>query len=202
MRILISLITIATLISCNNNESNTGKEASEKVTTIDSNTEKTAVYQINNFYNQQQKDTLLVGLVSYIYRKPALATWQTKLNPEFRPYFIKNTTDFSIVYYHISQDSTHYYYLLRPARDNEGVQKRGVGGMFRVNELGEITDFEELFNTPIQSEAKLKEIGLSLFEEMISTSNIEKYLNNKEYIEWPDGRLFYSKEKKEWRYVD
>ncbi|MFN3918104.1 MAG: hypothetical protein ACK4K0_10215 [Flavobacteriales bacterium] len=203
MRNLIYVIIAAIfLIRCNNNESSTENETTSKSTNIDSNAEKKAAYQINNFYNQQEKDTLLVDLVSYIYRKPAIATWQTKLNPEFRSYFIKNAADFNIVYYHISEDSTHYYYLLRPARDPEGKQKRGVGGMFKRNGAGDIIDFEELFNTPIHPEAKLKEIGFVLFEEIISNKSIDRYLNNKEHIEWPDGRLFYSKEKKEWRYVD
>jgi hypothetical protein len=202
MRILTYIIISAILFGCNNNEATVNEEKKAVELNDKETTREVSTYQISNFYNQTEADTLLVDLVSYIYRKPALATWQTKLNPEFRSYFTKNATNFNIVYYHISEDSTHYFYLLRPARDNEGNQKRGVGGMFKINEEKQIKDFEELFNTPIHSENKLKEIGLSLFEEMITNKSIDSYLNNKEYIEWPDGRLFYSKEKKEWRYVD
>lgn len=174
----------------------------EKIATKEVVAEETNKHPVSAHYTENEKDTLLVDLASYIYRKPASATWETKLDPKFRNYYIRNTAKFKIIYYHIDEDNTHYYYLSRPARDHEGKQRRGVGGMFKRNEKNEIVDFEEVFNTPIHPEEKLKEIGLTLFEEMIAHRNVDNYLTDQNLIEWPDGRLFYSKEKKEWRYVD
>jgi hypothetical protein len=167
----------------------------DKVGSVDS------TWMVESHYTSDEIDTLLVDFVSYIFKKPSVATWETKLNPEYRKYYINNTDRFEIVYYSI-KDNVHYYYLLRPARNEDGYQQRGVGGVFKRNEANKIVEFEELFNTNIMSSDSLKNVGYHLFSELISTGTVETLIKDTTIIEWPDGSLFYSKEKNEWRYVD
>ncbi len=141
---------------------------------------------------------LLVDLVTFIGRKPPTATSETRFDPEFRDYYTLYAKEFEIVYYHTKDDSLHLFYLIRPARSPLG-NRRGVGGMFRLDN-GQISGFEELFNTPVMEEDRLRDIGRELFEEMLRTGNADRFIGNKEYIEWPDERLRYDKEKFEWRY--
>jgi hypothetical protein len=141
---------------------------------------------------------LLVDMVTYIGRKPPLATSETRFDPEFREYYTTYAKEFEVVYYHIREDGTHLFYLIRPARSLHG-NRRGVGGMFRL-EHAQINGFEELFNTPVMEEKRLREIGQELFEEMRQAGNVNRFLENRDYIEWPDERLRYDKEKFEWRY--
>ncbi len=143
-------------------------------------------------------EDLLIDMVTYIGRKPPLATSETRFEPEFRDYYTTYAKAFEVVYFHVDGDGLHRYYLIRPARSMHG-NRRGVGGMFRL-ENGKITDFEELFNTPVMDEDRLREIGLELFEEMRYKSHVDRFLENRDYIEWPDERLSYDKEKFEWRY--
>lgn len=156
-------------------------------------------YSIDRYYSTQLQDSLLVNIVTYIGKKPKLTDWQTRHEEQHKEYYKNLSKSFRFVYYHISVDSTHYYYLIRPARSTKG-NTRGVGGKFQLGENFQLIDFEEIFNTPILTEQELVEIGLTLFEEIITTGNIDRFVHNKNLIEWPDDRLKYDRVKKEWRY--
>ncbi len=157
------------------------------------------IYNPDSFYTASEKDSLMVKIVTYIGKKPRLADYKTRHNPEHLNFYTQQSKLYSLIYYHISDDSTHYYYIIRPARSARG-NTRGVGGRFRINDDLKYYDFEEMFNTPILYEQELMEIGKTLFREMLGSGNIDFYLDNKGYIEWPDERLRYDKTRNEWRY--
>jgi len=155
-------------------------------------------YRIEKYFSADQTDTLLTDMVTFIGVKPRTATNQTRFEPEFRPYYIQYSSQFKMVFLFVNEEGDHYYYLIRPARSTMG-NTRGVGGRFRF-ENEKITDFEEIFNTPVFAEERLIEIGETLFLEMIETGIVDKYLGNMLFIEWPDERLKYHKGLNEWRY--
>lgn len=155
-------------------------------------------YKTENYFSQDQIDTLLVDITTYIGARPKTATSQTRFEPEFRKYYTASSKHYRLLYFFANEQGDHFFYLLRPARHTKGNQ-RGVGGRFSFVH-GQINDFEEIFNTPVFDEDKLIEIGKTLFLEMIEAGNVDKYLGNKVFIEWPDGRLKYHKELNEWRY--
>jgi hypothetical protein len=156
-------------------------------------------YSIDNYYQDDKKDSLLVDIVTYIGYKPRQTDHQTRHNPEYREFYIEQSARYNIQYYYISDDSIHYYYLIRPARSPRGNQ-RGTGGRFKISGQSEIYEFEEIFNTPVLPEEELIDKGKILFLEMINSGNIAKYSGNIEYIEWPDDRLKYDRLRNEWRY--
>jgi hypothetical protein len=158
-------------------------------------------YRVEKYFPGDLKDTLLANMVTYIYKRPTAATNKTRTNPEFRSYYVKNASLFRYAYHHMTTDSIHYFYLIRPARSVDG-DKRGVGGKFKINDKLELIEFEEIFNTQVLDEKELEEKGLTLFEELIDRGNVDRYLTDKTLIEWPDDRLKYHKEMREWRYID
>lgn len=151
--------------------------------------------------SESEQDSLIVDLASFIIRKPAAATWETKFNPEFRSYFVKNASELQMLYL-TQQADTFYFYLLRDARTVEGIKQRGVGGKYIYNQNSIISNFEEVFVTKVLPESDLKMIGGEYMNLALVKSDLTTFLSKNEHIEWPDGRLFYSKEKYEWRYVD
>ncbi len=157
------------------------------------------VFSPDNYYATDIKDTLLVNIVTYIGKKARLADYQTRHNPEHRQFYTQQSKDYKLVYYYITDDSTHYFYIMRPARSLRG-NTRGVGGRFRMKKLLTLHDFEELFNTPVLDEQELQMIGKTLFREMLDSGNVDFYMGNKDFIEWPDERLRYDKTRNEWRY--
>ncbi len=155
-------------------------------------------FGIENYIATDQIDTLLTDLATYIGVKPRIATSQTRFEPQYRQFYVQQARQFKMVFFFVNDQGEHFYYLIRPARSTHG-NTRGVGGKFRFAKQ-KITDFEEIFNTPVHKPEKLFEIGSELFREMINTGNVDRFIGNREYIEWPDGRLKYHKGLYEWRY--
>ena len=155
-------------------------------------------YRFNNYYSQQIRDTLLVEMVTLIGKKPKTADYLTRHEPRFRNYYTQLADSFSIVFFH-QADDTCYFYMVRPARSVRG-NTRGVGGKLTLDADHKIDYFEESFNTPIYPREELERIGWRLFRELIEKRSISGLLWNVDYIEWPDDRLQYDVEKREWRY--
>jgi hypothetical protein len=189
-----NLIIIALLVffgSCNSSQPNHNgldRQTAKKV----------RKYHPEKHFSPTELDSLMVDMATYIGVKPKTATTFTRFEPAFRNYYTQYSKQFQLLYYHIDPAGYHFYYLLRPARGLSGNQ-RGVGGRLQMQE-GAITQFEEILNTPVLPTSNLKSIGAKLFLELVATGNVDQSLQNKEYIEWPDHRLKYHKEKFEWRY--
>ncbi len=146
-------------------------------------------------------DTLLVNMVTFIHKRPNAAINRDRTDPQFRPYYVDAAGQYRMVYHRLAPDSTHWFYLIRPAR-SVGGDKRGVGGRFRTNDRLEMVDFEEVFNTPILPVAELEDKGLALFQEMVATGGVRAYAEDRSFIEWPDDRLKYDVKRREWRYAE
>ena len=154
---------------------------------------------MSSFFSPEEASSLLVNMVTYIGRKPPLATNTTRFHEEFRTYYVQYAQEFRPLYFLIAPNGRHYYYLTRPARSTQG-NRRGVGGMFYL-ENNTLHDFIELFNTTVMSEEELEVAGWELFRTMVMKGHVDEYLDNRHYIEWPDDRLKYDRQLFEWRYV-
>lgn len=155
-------------------------------------------YHIDRFIPQDYQDTLLVDIVTLMGVKPKHANWETRHLPQYRNFYIQQAENFNIYKYFIDEQETHFFYMIRPARHVLG-NRRAVGGKLLLNKEFKITDYYELFVTQVLDEEKLKEIAPSLFNAMIY-DELDKHLQNKQIIEWPDSRLKFDPVKKEWRY--
>src|SRR5690606_34696946 len=107
--------------------------------------------------------------------------------------------EFEFVYYHIDPDSTHYFYLIRPARNAMGY-KRGVAGRYKTDKALNLYEFSEIFNTPMLPADSVRARGKYLWADLMHYKHIERYFLNEEYIEFPNERCTYSFELKEWVY--
>jgi hypothetical protein len=150
----------------------------------------------------EEKDTLMTDLATFITRKPATAQNATsKFDPMYRSYYVKKREELEFVCAQKIEGKL-FFYLLREARDAKGVRQRGVGGVFEFGDKGRIINFEELFNTRILEKDELERIGLGFMKVAKDANLLNDFIADQSIIEWPDGRLFYSKEKNEWRYVE
>ena len=156
-------------------------------------------FSISSYYQDNFADSLMVDIVTFIGRKPRLTDHITRHAPEHRKFYTEQAQSYRFKYFHVAQDSTHYYYIFRPARSPQG-NLRGAGGKFRLDDRLRLYGFEEIFITPVLPEEELIEKGEKLFRELILNGNVERYIANRDYIEWPDNRLKYDKIRNEWRY--
>lgn len=151
---------------------------------------------IDNYYTESERDSLLTNIITYVYLKAPGAGDSTKWAPQFRTYYKNSLPSFRIEKYTI-ENGWHYYFLIRPVGGSE--KRRGVIGKFKLIEKSLMPyDFEEAVCTPHLDEELVKERGSFLFQEYIKMGNLDKYLAMKHYIEWPDSSLIYNKKINSW----
>lgn len=198
MKELCALLLMVFLVACGQGTSGSVEEpASRSVKATE--TEAVDRYHVAGHFPGAIADTLLANMITFIFKRPTAAINRDRTHAEFRSYYVSKLDQFEFVHHHMSADSTHWFYVIRPARNVDG-DKRGVGGKFRTNEALEMVEFEEIFNTPVMPKDQLEQTGRILFEEMIATGNVDAFTHDRKQIEWPDERLKYDTEKREWRY--
>jgi len=198
---LVTLIMFLSACSTNNNTRSENQNLEDNFsadTIINDSTYRT-------FFNDleaQSLNTLRADMATFILRKPDAAQWDTKFNPEFRKYYANKIEDIELLFV-LEKLDTLYFYLIRDGRDQNGKANRGVGGKMVLNDQFHILFLQELFVTRIKSRAVLESIGFNFLDDVNQNRTLRNYSSEKMAdVEWPDGRLFYSVEKSEWRYVN
>ncbi|MES2519986.1 MAG: hypothetical protein V4585_17855 [Bacteroidota bacterium] len=173
--ILLGLLITLTLFSCQSKKSD-----------------------FSDYFTENQKDSLLTNIITYLYIPAPQATNQTKFQPQFRGFYTQSLSRFNLQNYYQAQDGWNYFFLIRPVGGSPKF-RRGVLGKFKLapNSLMP-TEFEEVANTPHLEEEIVKERGNYLFQELIKNGNLNKQIPMKQYIEWPDEHLAYDKKNHEW----
>lgn len=156
-------------------------------------------YSPNAYFPQEIIDSLMVDMVTYIGKMPRSADHITRHDSKHREYYREMSREYQLHKLYVNEDGAHYYYMFRPARHPLG-NRRGVGGMFYLDENNELQDFGEIFVTTVANEEDLAVFAEKLFMELVQSGNVDKYLSDRNMIEWPDDRCLYDFEKKEWRY--
>ncbi len=155
-------------------------------------------YNINNYIPAEIIDTLKTDIVTYMGVKPRNADWETRHDPQYRPFYIEGSKNYEIYMYFVNENGDHFFYMIRPSRHIEG-NRRAIGGKLRLDENFNITWYEEVFVTHVFDEELLREMADVFFPKLIDNS-IRESIENDNRIEWPDVRLKYDIVKKEWRY--
>ncbi|MCC5928299.1 MAG: hypothetical protein JJU28_03545 [Cyclobacteriaceae bacterium] len=156
-------------------------------------------YDISNYFNKSEQDTLMANIVTYIYKVPKGVRKEERFYQVYRPLYVKQIDQFKWMYYHIDENDEHFFYVIRPARNVKGY-KRGVAGSFRLNDNFELTEFREIMNTPMQPEEEIMKKSLYLWQDLMYYKSVDRYILNRDFIEFPNESCQYDFLKKEWRY--
>lgn len=154
-------------------------------------------YEVSNYLNNVERDSLLTDIITYIYVRPKGVTWENRFDAANRKYYVNVLPKFKFEKLYKDKEGTYYFLLIRPARSAEGTM-RAVGGKFKLDDHKDITRFEEIFNTPVGSITVLREKGEELFLYMVENGTVEKYMLNDEYLEWPNAWTYYDTIRHEW----
>jgi len=156
-------------------------------------------YDVAGYYNPQEQDLILTSIVTYLFEAPPYTQMKDRFEDKHRPFYSKASAQFSILKYYIADDGTHYYYVLRPGPTSK--EKRGAGGYFKMDKNFKLKNFHEVFVTPMLPEAEVKDRCAFLFDEMVN-HNIDKYLEMKTYVQWPNEASYYDTTAYEWKLKD
>jgi hypothetical protein len=157
------------------------------------------VYDVNTYFDQASQDTIMANIITYIYKVPRGVRKENKHLPEYRHLYVQQIPEFEFVHYFIDLDSTHYFYLIRPAR-NVHNHKRGTAGKYKIGPNLELLHFQEILNTPMLPVEEIREKGEYLWADLMHFKHVDRYFLNKDYIEFPDDRARYDTTLKEWTY--
>ena len=150
------------------------------------------------YLSDNQQDSLLKNIVTYLYTLAPNAIPQTKFQPQFRRFYAKNSSKFTLENLQESPNGWTYFFVIRPVGGSNF--RRGVLGKFKLKENSTTpTEFEEIANTPHLKEEIVKERGAYLFQELVKNGNLNAQIPMKQYIEWPDEHLAYDKKVHEWK---
>jgi len=154
-------------------------------------------HDIGKYYSKPEQDSLVADIITYIYNRPSFSTPKTKFESRFRSYYVRNLKNMRVKKFFIAEDGTHYFYIIRPST-NTPLGLRGVGGMFKRDVHGRIESFKEVFVTPGGALPDLQTRGEELFLEMVRVGNVDAYVKNPDYIEWPARWNYYDTIHHEW----
>jgi hypothetical protein len=158
------------------------------------------IYDVNTYFSQAAQDTIMANIITYIYKVPRGVRKENKHQPEYRHLYVQQIPEFDFVHYFIDHDSTHYFYLIRPARNVQS-HKRGAAGKYKIGPNLELLHFQEIFNTPMLPVEEIREKGKYLWADLMHFKHVDRYFLNKDYIEFPDERARYDTTLKEWTYT-
>ncbi|MEO7990804.1 MAG: hypothetical protein ABI663_14745 [Chryseolinea sp.] len=156
-------------------------------------------YDVARYYDSAQQDAILANIITYIYIAPPYTLMKDRFKPEHKKFYLELTPKFSFDKFYTAEDDTIYFYVIRPGTkigDN-----RGVGGYFKMNKNFELSDFREVFVTPVLPEAEIKTKGAFLFDKMVK-GELDEYLKMKSYVQWPNPASYYDTTLYEWRLKD
>jgi hypothetical protein len=155
-------------------------------------------YDMQAYHSAETIDTLMANIVTYVNRLPTYANNENRFEPQFRKFYVGETKNYKMIHYTIDKNGFHYFYMIRQARNTKGY-KRSMVGRFKLNENDlKPIDFEELAVSYMLPEEDLIENSLQLFEYLIKDGNSMDYPNRKDFIEWPDDKLYYDVSTSSW----
>ncbi len=173
MRILLVILCLGTMISCKDK------------------------YDVKKYYSKAEQDSLVADIITYAHNRPPFSTPQSKFETRFRSYYVNNLKNMRVEKFFVAKDGMHYFYIIRPSK-NTSLGLRGTGGMFKRDTNGKIKGFREVFVTPGGALPDLQIRGEELFREMIRAGNVDAYVKNPDYIEWPAQWNYYDTLQHEW----
>ena len=156
-------------------------------------------YDINDHFEDNIQDTILTNIIIEIYKVPRGVHKSEKRDPKHRSLYVSQIDKFQFLKYHVDEDGFHYFYILRPARNADNL-KRGVAGRYKIDKGYNLLEFEEIFNTPMLESELVKSRGEDLWADLMYFKNVDRYISNKDYIEFPNENAKYDKNLKEWVY--
>ena len=151
-------------------------------------------YDVREYSDVIEKNSILPQIISYVFTAPPYVSLKDRFKPEHLSFYKAMQDRYSLYRYFISEDQTHYFYLIRPANANEN---RVVAGHFRLDDKNQITDFREVFVTPVLPLSDLKNRCAFLFDEMVK-GTITPFLKMPTYVQWPNPASYYDSSTYEW----
>jgi len=146
--------------------------------------------------NAKAKDSVTIDILRFVIPTGEFSAG-SRYSDSLRKDIRERLHFFSLIYYVPTSDGSYYFLISKkaPSIKNEVI---GVGGHYKMKNKN-IVEFVEVFHTPKMNEDDLRKKGQVLFQEMIKEGNINKYISNRNLVEFPDHQTYYDTETNAWK---
>jgi hypothetical protein len=157
-------------------------------------------YNPDDQLTPQQKEAIMTSLIRYIAKSPDGVSGEERFDSTYNEYYLKKMEQ-ALFEKYVAKGDDYFFQVSQPA-PSVTEKRHATGGRFRLNDRGEVTEYEEIFRTWKMVPDTLKKRSSLLFDKMVKGESLAPYLtknSNVEYIEFPDDKTFYDKTKRAWR---
>jgi hypothetical protein len=173
------ILALLTLISCSENKS----------------------YNPDDHLSASEKNAIMTSVARNLAKAPENITGDARYNAEHDEHYQEKISQMRLEQYTVRGDD--YYFLISQPAPSMIVKRHATGGRFKLNDSGEITEYEEVFRTWKLIPDTLKHRSYELFDKMVKGESLDRYRtknsNGVEYIEFPDDLVYYDIVARTWR---
>jgi hypothetical protein len=152
------------------------------------------------YFTEKSREQFLLRILPYFAKLPKGYTPDRRFEPSLVSFYRNEVRSCELQWYFQGPDSLRWFMVTRPAPSLFG-KRMAIAGRLKQNARGEITSYEEAFWTFKMSPEELGRKGRILFDAYVKGKSLEAWLPGKqaeEWIEFPDGNYFYSKDTHTW----
>jgi len=161
-------------------------------------------YNPDSHLTPKEKEAVLTSIIRYAGKPPEDANADTKFDGRFDEYYKDKIKRTGFTGYAVKGDD--YYFMITQVAPSFVEKRHATGGRFRLNDKGEVTEYEEIFRTWKMVPDTLARRSGVLFDKMVKGESLERYETRNsggtEYIEFPDERVHYSVADRKWKVND
>jgi hypothetical protein len=148
---------------------------------------------------ENESSQALWSIAHYAAKVPPNATHQTKFKSDFDWYYKAVVADYKWLALKPKDGGGYYFLLSRPARSITPMFE-GIGGTFLMKD-DSLVEYEETFRMWKMPDTTLAVRGKQMFDRMVQGKDLSLYyprITGDKYIEVPDGRFVFDKQKRLW----
>ncbi|HEY5746776.1 MAG TPA: hypothetical protein VIU12_11910 [Chryseolinea sp.] len=163
--------------------------------------DKKTSYNPDDHLTAAKKDEVMTKVIRYLAKPPENTTEEEKFDKAYDGYYLDKMSRAKLEFYYPA-DGGAYFLVSLPA-PSLYEKRHATGGKFKLNDKGELTEYEEIFRTwKMMPDTLVRRSGM-LFDRMVKGESLEPYWtknsNGEEYIEFPDPHVYYEKTERKWK---
>jgi hypothetical protein len=158
-------------------------------------------YQADDHLTVKEKDAIVQTLVRYVAKGPENVPASERFHTKYDSFYREKASHIRLEQYYPGDDQ--FYFLISQPASSLIEKRNATGGRFKLNDKGEMTEYEEVFRTWKMVPDTLRTRSYLLFKNMVEGKSLEPFYTKNsggvEYIEFPDDRTFYDVSARQWR---
>jgi hypothetical protein len=157
-------------------------------------------YQPDEYLSVQEQSELM-DKVRYVSELPKGVSHEDKFNSSHDEHYLEQASRHRLDAFNLDSSGNQFLLISRGAPSL--TEKRvAIGIKLKHDKVGNLSEYEEVFRTWKMKPEVLAQRASYLFDLMVKGESLERYQRNntsEEWIEFPDGLVYYDKTIRQWK---